>query len=185
MPLRRPFCAPRFLGEAHQEGRQGEPLVSEATFVPLSGFWLLVQPPSDAPSPPAASPPRVFPAYFPVGGRGPLAEELKRGSVTRISGRQLGQQCCPMLNMAKTGHQHKGRPSRREMKTAQLRSFAPQLWAKFSALIGPRDAQECNGRGEGEKGEPTTAPMTASSAPWDARQIPGRAVLLRHPPLQL
>lgn len=71
----------------------GVSLVWEATFVPGSGNWLLYAAVRRALAL-GGWPPRVF-----------------AGVIRRVrSGHQLGQQCCPISNMADSQRQHKGAP---------------------------------------------------------------------------
>jgi len=84
--------------------------------VPLSGSSAAsFLPPSGAPSPSATGPLRAYPF------RPPPAPRSEDDGIACGSGQQLGQQCCPMLNMAKTGRKHKGSlhnsvPARRERR---------------------------------------------------------------------
>ncbi len=64
----------------------------------------------------------------------------------RNAGHQLGQQCCPMPNMANSRRQHKGealaRATKRSIPAPIRRGFLP--WS--ATFSGPRDRRRCNGR---------------------------------------
>jgi hypothetical protein len=74
--------------------------------MPVAGLGCFV-PPSDAPSPSAAGPrASSLPFYLPAAA---AKDKIERAR----SDHQLGQQCCPMLNMAESRRKHKGAARRR------------------------------------------------------------------------
>src|SRR5580704_7493858 len=93
--------------------RTGDQLILEATFVPLKGLWLLFRRLRRALALPAADPRAPPPAFPRSGGE-------KGGMAARNAGHQLGQQCCPMPNMANSRRQHKGGALARATKRSVL-----------------------------------------------------------------
>src|ERR1700732_466808 len=86
--LARPSLRSTVCGEGREARKGRATYILEATFVPLAGSWLL-----------------VFAAV-----RRALAHRRLTSArlLPRVAGHQLGQQCCPMPNMANSGRQYKG-----------------------------------------------------------------------------
>ena len=86
--------------------------------MPLDGLGCLFLPPSDAPSPSAAGLRASFSHRFPA----PFTGEEGRGRTLLAT--KLGQQCCPIGNMANSGRQHKSE-TRRAIDKVGLRVSRP------------------------------------------------------------
>lgn len=72
-------------------------------------------------------PPRILGPTFPA----PLADKDGRGCAR--SDHQLGQQCCPMRNMADSGHQHKGDDIATTARRVLTATFTPHPSPMFCA----------------------------------------------------
>jgi hypothetical protein len=78
--------------------------------VPLDGPGCLFLPPSDAPSPRRLAFARLSPTFF-------LTQLRRRvGRERALLATKLGQQCCPIRNMANSGRQHKSETRRAIIK---------------------------------------------------------------------
>ena len=126
--LRAPFPRLPLAGKGRKGCAQGRATSSwRQPACRLATAGCLFLPPSDAPSPATAD---------------PASHRIVR---PRFVGHQLGQQCCPMQNMANSGRQHK----RHTPKPGEKSGVSPgsaRISATFRTSSGSWDVDERNGR---------------------------------------